>query len=211
MSTSFSAIVFFSSLLIVSSLAVVFCSSPIFSVLFLVLCFFNASGTLLVLGIEFIPISFIVIYVGAIAVLFLFVVMMLNIKYTELKQQSLTFLPVILMLFAIFSLEAFLMFSSKPDVYTLQNQELNFFAEFFDSIDSVTHFVSLCYQQSNISSIGIVLFVNYAYSLILSGYVLLVAMVATIALTLNKLFVTRSQSIYLQVLTDHELVITKFS
>jgi NADH-quinone oxidoreductase subunit J len=83
----------FSSFWILSSIAVISSNNPVYSVLFLVLSFFNATGNLLLLQVDFITLSFIVIYVGAIAVLFLFVIMMLNIKLVELINTSISFYP----------------------------------------------------------------------------------------------------------------------
>jgi NADH-quinone oxidoreductase subunit J len=68
--------------------------NPVYSVLFLILVFVNASGLLLLLGLDFFAMLFLVVYIGAIAVLFLFVVMMLNIKITELTENTLRYLPI---------------------------------------------------------------------------------------------------------------------
>jgi len=92
----------FSLLFVFSGLSVISSTNPVYGVLSLIVCFFNATTLLLSLGIEFVPVSFIIIYVGAIAVLFVFVLMMLNIKAAELKQNSLMLVPVIVTLGFVF-------------------------------------------------------------------------------------------------------------
>jgi len=204
-------VVLFSSALIVSSIAVVSSMNPVFSILFLVLCFFNVSGILLVSGLEFIPISFIVIYVGAIAILFLFIIMMLNIKYNELQQMTTkTFLPLLFLILIILAFECLFMFNPNDSVASLQNDEIGFLAEFSSSVDNIISFIELCFKLSNISSLGNVIFIDYVYHLIISGLILLVAMVAAITLTLNKQFITKAQVVYLQILTDHDAVLSKY-
>ncbi len=84
----------FSSLALVCSTMVISSRNPVYSVLFLILVFVNASGLLLLLGLDFFAMLFLVVYIGAIAVLFLFVVMMLNIKITELTENTLRYLPI---------------------------------------------------------------------------------------------------------------------
>ena len=84
----------FSSIAIVSSLMLISARNPVHSVLFLVLVFCNAAGLLILLETEFLAMLFLVVYVGAIAVLFLFVVMMLNVRVTELNQSLLRYIPI---------------------------------------------------------------------------------------------------------------------
>ena len=84
----------FSSLTLVSGALVIQARNPVHSVLFLILVFFNASGLLVLLGLDFFALIFLVVYVGAIAVLFLFVVMMLNIRIAEISEKRLRYLPV---------------------------------------------------------------------------------------------------------------------
>ena len=96
-----------------SSFLVIFSRNPVYSILFLILSFCNVSSLLFLLQLEFLPISFLVIYVGAIAVLFLFVMMMLNIKLAELKDDSFHFVPIALFLIMIFTLEIFSLFCSE--------------------------------------------------------------------------------------------------
>jgi NADH-quinone oxidoreductase subunit J len=94
MSIYFILFYLFSSITILSSILVIFSKNPVYSALFLILAFCNTSSLLFILQLEFLPITLLVVYVGAIAVLFLFVLMMLNIKYTELKEENSHYIPI---------------------------------------------------------------------------------------------------------------------
>src|SRR5690348_9982608 len=84
----------FAAVLWASSLSVVISKNPVHSVLFLILAFFNAAGLFILMGAEFLAMILVVVYVGAVAVLFLFVVMMLDVDFTELRQGMSTYLPI---------------------------------------------------------------------------------------------------------------------
>src|SRR3954471_3906359 len=84
----------FSAVAVASAVMVISARNPVHSVLFLILCFFNAAGLFILLGAEFLAMILVVVYVGAVAVLFLFVVMMLDIDFTELRQGMLNYLPI---------------------------------------------------------------------------------------------------------------------
>ena len=84
----------FATLTIASAVAVIFARNPVHSVLWLIVAFFNAAGLMLLLGAEFIAMLVVIVYVGAVAVLFLFVVMMLDVDFAELRQGFLNYLPV---------------------------------------------------------------------------------------------------------------------
>ncbi|MBI5164568.1 MAG: NADH-quinone oxidoreductase subunit J, partial [Magnetospirillum sp.] len=91
----FTALIFymFAGVAVASGVMVISARNPVHSVLFLILCFFNAAGLFLLLGAEFLAMVLVVVYVGAVAVLFLFVVMMLDINLSELREGFLTYLP----------------------------------------------------------------------------------------------------------------------
>ena len=190
----------FASLGIISSVMVVLSRNPIFSVLFLILSFFNVSALLFLLELEFLPIVFIVVYVGAVAVLFLFVLMMLNIKLAELKETTAHYLPIAIFLFSIFCFElgAIFYFEFTP----LRNQEVH--VEFLDElclvVNSSFEFYAWFLKQSNIISVGEILFTNFSYLFLISAFILLLAMVGAIVLTLQKKFTARKQQIFKQVL-----------
>src|SRR5271156_3656401 len=88
------AFYFFSAILIASAVMVIAARNPVHSVLFLILAFFNAAGLFVLMGAEFLAMILVVVYVGAVAVLFLFVVMMLDIDFSELKRGALQYLPI---------------------------------------------------------------------------------------------------------------------
>src|SRR3954467_14093568 len=88
------AFYFFSAILIASAIMVIAARNPVHSVLFLILAFFNAAGLFVLMGAEFLAMILVIVYVGAVAVLFLFVVMMLDINFVELRRGALQYLPV---------------------------------------------------------------------------------------------------------------------
>ena len=98
----------FSAVIIASSLMVISARNPVHSVLFLILAFFNAAALFVLLGAEFLAMILVVVYVGAVAVLFLFVVMMLDVDFAELKQGALQYLPIGLLIGGIFLAELLL-------------------------------------------------------------------------------------------------------
>ena len=109
---------FFSSICIISAFFVIFSKNPVFSVLFLIFTFANVTCILFMFNLEFLPISFVIIYVGAIAVLFLFVLMMLNIKFAELTENTTNNLPFVLVFSLLFLAEIFYLF--KFEFFSLQ-------------------------------------------------------------------------------------------
>src|SRR5471032_1935278 len=102
------AFYFFAFVLLVSAVWVIAARNPVHSVLFLILAFFNAAGLFVLAGAEFLAMILIVVYVGAVAVLFLFVVMMLDIDFADLKRGSLQYLPVGMLIGGIFLAELLL-------------------------------------------------------------------------------------------------------
>ena len=154
----------------------------------LVLAFINAALLLLLLGIEFLPILFIIVYVGAIAILFLFVIMLLNIKLVELNQNSTRYLPVSTIIAAIF-------LSQLLPTIPVNN---NWLENTFNSID----FNELI-KLTNIQNIGNLLYTEYWLYFILSSMVLLVSMIGAILLCLSHENVIKRQDLFAQV--DHHL------
>jgi NADH:ubiquinone oxidoreductase subunit 6 (subunit J) len=201
----------FLSLFLLSSLMVILCSNPIYSLLSLILCFFNASSSLFLLEIDFIPVSFIVVYVGAVAVLFLFVIMMLNIKASELTGFCSNFMPFVVFVAMSYFLLLFLSNSFENSTFLVaSNSFYVFFSDFFASSTDTIDYIALQSKNSNVFSIGIALFSSFSYQFIISSFVLLVAMLGTIALTLSKTFTVKTQSVYLQVLTDYRTAISTY-
>jgi len=162
---------FLSFLLLFSSIFVLISENPVHSVLFLILTFCNAAAVLLLLNVEFLGLIFIIIYVGAIAVLFLFVVMMLNVKIYSSKsfiQNPILFLVGFIALSQIF----LLLERTFLDSNTLIDSENLSVSIFLDSL-------------SSIDVLGQGLYNNYIICFLIAGLVLLVAMIGAIVLTLN--------------------------
>ena len=160
----------FSLVAVLSALMVISARNPVHSVLFLILSFVNASGLFVLLGAEFLAMILVVVYVGAVAVLFLFVVMMLDINFVKLREGFLQYLPFGALLGIVLIIELGILFLTKS------------FSE-----NSLSNFVELpiMNEVENTKLIGQVLYTNYFYLFQISGLILLVAMVGSITLTLR--------------------------
>ena len=167
---------FLSSLLILSSVLVICVSNTVYSVLFLILSFISSAGILFLLDCEFMALIFIVIYVGAIAVLFLFVVMMLDIKITNSFKDIFKYFPVSIILCIIFlgELSLILMDCFVPNPYK-ENFELNEHYNWYTKIDSLT----------DIEALGQILYTHYIYHFLIAGIILLVGVIGSVILTVN--------------------------
>jgi NADH-quinone oxidoreductase subunit J len=171
----------FSITLVISSLLVVSLRNPVHAVLFLIFAFFNAAGIFIMLGAEFIAMTLIIVYVGAVAVLFLFVVMMLNVNVAELKQGFLRTMPLGVLVGTLIFLQLMI--------------ALSYSSSFFPNIQAPTDLDEL----TNTEQIGLVLYTDYFIPFQLAGLVLLVAMIGAIVLTLTHNKATRRQIIADQV------------
>lgn len=178
----------FSSIALIASIMVINAKNPVHSVLFLILVFLNSAGLFMLLGVEFLAITFIIVYVGAIAILFLFVVMMLNIKLVELNENMLRYLPIGALIGLIFLFEIFLVLENNLVKlnYTIDSNNLNIN---WDS--KLTSF-------TNIELIGNILFTNYSYLVLVASLVLLVAMIGAIILTLYIQTNVKRQDVFKQ-------------
>ena len=174
----------FSGVAILSALMVVIARNPVRSVLFLILAFISAAGLFVLLGAEFLAMLLIVVYVGAVAVLFLFVVMMLDINFVELRQGFLQYLPVGALVGAILLVELFLVIGAwaySPDVPAVSRLPIPAFTE-----------------VTNAHAIGQVMYTYFIYAFQVAGLILLVAMVGAIVLTHRARVGVRKQSIAAQ-------------
>nr|YP_010338974.1 NADH dehydrogenase subunit 6 [Sahlingia subintegra]UNJ19064.1 NADH dehydrogenase subunit 6 [Sahlingia subintegra] len=194
----------FSSLALVSALMVVWSTNAVHSVLFLILVFCNVSGLLFLLGAEFIALLFIVVYVGAIAVLFLFVVMMLNIRTnfevgTRNSIVSLGFTIVLLVSFQ-------LLLVVNYDFIPFNIQQFSLSLPFHDLLSYRVWFDDY-YVFTNIETIGFVLYTEYSYLFILSSLILLVAMVGVIVLTLHQRTEVKKQDLSIQLAREPKGVV----
>lgn len=192
----------FSSIALVSSIMVIRAKNPVHSVLFLILVFCNSAALLVLLGLDFFAMILLVVYVGAIAVLFLFVVMMLNIKIAEIHENVLRYLPVGGIIGLIFLLEIFLI---------VDNDYLPLFepAIISNPYEAYTAYASKIQSWSNIESIGNLLYTTYFILFLVSSLILLVAMIGAIVLTMHKTAKVKRQDVFQQNAINYQTTIKK--
>ena len=159
----------FAGVCIASAVMVIASRNPVHSVLFLILAFVNAAGLFVLMGAEFLAMILIVVYVGAVAVLFLFVVMMLDVDFAELREGILNYLPigatvgVILLIELVFGVIGFVITPGVPKAIT----------------------APVAADVSNTQALGLVLYTRYVYFFQAAGLILLVAMIGAIVMTLQ--------------------------
>ncbi|MDJ0609168.1 MAG: NADH-quinone oxidoreductase subunit J [Kiloniellales bacterium] len=178
----------FSFVAVAAAVMVISARNPVHSVLFLILAFFNSAGLFVLMGAEFLAMILVLVYVGAIAVLFLFVVMMLDINFVELRQGFLQYLPVGGLIGLILLVELAMVVGTwavAPEVGSAAQVAI-------PPID----------QVHNTRALGQVLYTKYVYLFQAAGLVLLVAMIGAIVLTLRQREGVRRQSIAEQVNRD---------
>jgi NADH-quinone oxidoreductase subunit J len=168
---------------IASAMLVITSRNPVHSVLFLILCFFNAAGLFILLGAEFLAMILVVVYVGAVAVLFLFVVMMLDVDFAELREGMLNYLPIGGVIGLILLVELVLLGST-----------------IVVSPDMISHASAPSGGDvSNTKALGEILYTKYVFFFQTAGLILLVAMVGAIVLTLRHRIGIKRQNIATQV------------
>lgn len=171
-----------------AGLFVIFVRNPIHSILSLILVFFNSAVLLMLLEVEFLGLMFLIVYVGAIAVLFLFIVMMLNLKLVDMGFGVVRYLPLAGLVSIIFVLELFLvinqpMYNGSLALYNVQM--------FFESVK----------QLSNLEVLGLVIYTYNWLLFIIAGVILLVAIIGAIGLTLMPKGNNKRQDSWKQVYT----------
>ena len=190
----------FSSLAIVCSIMVISARNPVYSILFLVLVFCNAAGLLLLLETDFLAMLLLIVYVGAVAVLFLFVVMMLNVRITTLKESVLRYLPVGGLIIFIFFFEVLSVING--DLVPFFSNKFVFFENDFFILNQelqTTLWVNQIDPTINIVALGEVLYTYYVFPFIFASLILLVAMIGAILLTMRKRTNVKKQEIFDQV------------
>jgi NADH-quinone oxidoreductase subunit J len=173
----------FASVAIASAVMVISSRNPVHSVLFLILCFFNAAGLFILLGAEFLAMILVVVYVGAVAVLFLFVVMMLDVDFVQLRQGMLNYLPVGGTIGLIVLVELALVVGT----WAISSEALTAAG------------APLAGDVTNTEALGQILYTKYVYFFQAAGLVLLVAMIGAIVLTLRHKQGVKRQDISVQV------------
>jgi NADH-quinone oxidoreductase subunit J len=174
----------FAAVTVASAAMVIFSRNPVHSVLFLILAFVNAAGLFVLIGAEFLAWILIIVYVGAVAVLFLFVVMMLDVDFAELRQGFINYLPiggVISIVLCVELLSVVLAYVIGPDAGK-----------------AITAPIPAADQISNTQALGLVLYTRYVYFFQAAGIILLVAMIGAIVLTLQHKTNVKRQSIAAQ-------------
>jgi NADH-quinone oxidoreductase subunit J len=178
----------FSAIAIAAGVMVIAARNPVHSVLFLILAFFNGAGLFVLLGAEFLAMILVVVYVGAVAVLFLFVVMMLDVDFVELRQGMLNYLPVGATIGLILLGELGLVVGA----WTLSPELLKVVAAPVPAPGTL----------SNTEAIGLLLYTRYLFYFQAAGLILLIAMVGAIVLTLRHKPGVKRQSVAEQVARD---------
>ncbi len=176
----------FSFIMIASAFMVVLSRNPVHSVLFLILCFFNSAGIFLILGAEFLAFILVIVYVGAVAVLFLFVVMMLDVEFNSSNSSIISYLPVGMTIGFIILSELILVFFTWKREYTKP-----------DLTEVIVN-----NQYTNTETLGLVLYTENILFFQLAGLILLASMIGAIVLTVNHRPSAKRQNIVSQVNRD---------
>lgn len=175
---------------VAAAVLVISARNPVHSVLFLILTFFNAAGLFVLMGAEFLAMILVVVYVGAVAVLFMFVVMMLDINFVEMRQGFLQYLPVGALIGLILLVELLM----AVGAWTISPEAIGLGLSPAPALDQIT----------NTHAIGQIMYTKYVYLFQTSGMVLLVAMVGAIVLTHRRRDGVRKQRINDQIARDPE-------
>ena len=169
----------FATIVIASAAMVIFARNPVHSVMWLILAFFNAAGLMLLAGAEFIAMLLVIVYVGAVAVLFLFVVMMLDIDFAELRAGFVRYLPLGALVAIVLAAEL---------VFAVGAWQAG-------GVDLAARAAPVVSDKSNIQQIGELLYTRYIFLFEAAGIVLLVAMIGAIVLTHRQRGGVRTQNI----------------
>jgi NADH-quinone oxidoreductase subunit J len=171
----------FAAVLVASALAVILARNPVHSVLFLILAFVNASGLFVLMGAEFLAMILIIVYVGAVAVLFLFVVMLLDVDFAQLKQGFVQYLPI------------------GGLIAICVGFELLYVTGGWERAPHAAPAATPAALVGNTKSLGLVIYTHYAYFFEAAGLILLTAMIGAIVLTLRHKVGVKRQDIAAQV------------
>jgi NADH-quinone oxidoreductase subunit J len=182
----------FAGVLVASAVMVIVSRNPVHSVLFLILAFVNAAGLFVLMGAEFLAMILVVVYVGAVAVLFLFVIMMLDVDFAELREGFSDYLPIGLVIGGVFMVELLLVGAS--------------WAINPGTAKAIT--AAIPTNVTNTEALGLVLYTRYIYYFQIAGLVLLVAMIGAIVLTLRHKANVKRQDINVQNARTPELAVS---
>jgi len=174
--------------IILCGIVVITIKNPIFSVLFLIGLFSSIASYLILLGLNFIGLSYLIVYVGAVSILFLFILMLINIRISELQSNTSNSIPLIIILIVLFSNP---LFKLLPYNSILLNNNSNLILNMEINIKNIFFVVSNMWDGNltefdNITSIGNIMYTNYNIWLIIASYILLLAMVGSIVITMKQ-------------------------
>ena len=175
----------FAILIVLSALMVVSVKNPVHAVLFLIFAFFNAAGLFILIGAEYIAMTLVIVYVGAVMVLFLFVIMMLDVDFAVLKQGFLKTMPLVVVLGVIIFAELFYAIKASENIK-------------FNSIPLLDPNIP------NTQALGLRIYTEYFFAFQVSGLILLVAMIGVIVLTIRHEKRVRRQNIHTQITRKKE-------
>ncbi|KIE05577.1 NADH-quinone oxidoreductase subunit J [Candidatus Jidaibacter acanthamoeba] len=181
----------FAILIVLSALMVVSVKNPVHAVLFLIFAFFNASGLFILIGAEYIAMTLVIVYVGAVMVLFLFVIMMLDVDFAVLKQGFLKTMPLVVVLGVIIFAELFYAIKASDNIK-------------FNSIPIPIPIPLLDPNIPNTQALGLRIYTEYFFAFQVSGLILLVAMIGAIVLTIRHEKRVRRQNIHTQITRKKE-------
>ncbi len=180
----------FASICVASGVMVISSRNPVHAVLYLILAFFNAAGLFVLMGAEFLAMLLVIVYVGAVAVLFLFVVMMLDINFTELRQGFLQYLPIGALVGFILLVELLLVLGS--------------WAVSPDAGAALVATNATVGGTTNSHALGRLIYTHYAFLFQCAGLILLIAMIGAIVLTLRERVGVKRQNVGRQVARRRE-------
>jgi NADH-quinone oxidoreductase subunit J len=207
----------FCALLITCATLVVQSSNPVYSVLFLILAFFNASALVLLSGHDYMAALFIVLYVGAMCTFFLFAIMILDIKVEPISEKRLRQAPINAVVAILFALQCKNILAEFSTSFANVCPEPHFWHTGFSSTDlssqssyelSYVLNPSILDYNTQIYSLGSILYTTYALQLIIASLILLSAMLGSIALTLSRSTSAKTQRIYEQNIRDFKQTIS---
>lgn len=173
---------------VVAALLVTISRNPVHSVLWLILTFFSSAGLLVLLGAEFVAMLLVIVYVGAVAVLFLFVVMMLDVDFAELKGEMARTMPLALLIGAILLIQLVMAFSA----WKFADGAMGLRANITPDLTEI----------HNTKALGLLIYDKYFILFQMAGMVLLVAMIGAITLTLRHRTNVKRQNVMVQMSRD---------
>lgn len=187
----------FAILSIISAAMTIAASNPVHSVFYLIFTFVNVSALFFLLGVEFLAVIFLIVYVGAVSILFLFVVMMLNIKLVEWTESLTRFVPITLVIGLIFLSQATTVLDSFSNTNLLSTTSTSSSWLTIEFVDWVRSFINF----TNAEILGQFLYTDFSYLFLLSSMILLVAMIGAIILSLDHHRQIKRQDLYSQIST----------